>query len=407
MSLTSATGGPLSCGTFVGPLSPVRVFEKTPIASRRFRLQATPVFRVIAPSSTATAVIADRTVSRLTGPLSISDYNVSPVYLVPLDVFSDTITITSSDVGKILSPANNLAQAVGTGNVVLKGTTASGDFAAVSVAVTTIIGQTSDIFISYAASSAAKHASDAVDTRIANKGEAAKPIYSTQNHSAAIYVRNPQCWAADLDLTCISPWNSTGGNTRAGTLISPRHVLFASHFRPAVGATIRFVTADNATVTRTITAIVTHSSQDFYTDIDIGVLDADVPSTISFAKVMPQNWPTYFPSIAASAATIPAIVLDQEEKALVADWSSNGQWASFVFPTNAQRQVFSERIIAGDSGNPSFVIINNQLVVLTTWTTPNAGTNLVPHKNAINTIMANLGGGYQLTEVDMSAFSAY
>lgn len=46
---------------------------------------------------------------------------------------------------------------------------------------------------------------------------------------------------------------------------------------------------------------------------------------------------------------------------------------------------------------------------LNTWTYggAGAGSNLVPRKDAINTMMTNLGGGYQLTEVDLSSFPTY
>ena len=77
------------------------------------------------------------------------------------------------------------------------------------------------------------------------------------------YVRNPNCWAYDIDLTCCSPWNMhptlrlpngslTGSsNHRAVTLISPRHVLAVRHadFYPPVGSLVRFVTKNNVIIT--------------------------------------------------------------------------------------------------------------------------------------------------------------
>lgn len=422
MSLAPALGAPINCGTFVGGTAPIRAFAKAPIASSNFRLRLSKFFRVVSVSSSAAATAQDRNVTRLTGPSLISDYGVAVEYLSPAAAAA-AITFSSSDTSKLLSPVNGLAQAVSTGEVILKATTATGEFAAAKANVETAAGSSSDEFISYVSGSAAKHAIDSVDTRIAGKSVTARPIFTTQNHAAATYVRNPNCWAADINLTCISPWNSTGGAGLAGTLISPRHVLFCEHynFHPSAGATIRFVAQDNTVVTRTITALLAHPDYvPFYPDITIGVLDSDVPGSIAFAKILPQNWRTYFPSVGGPFISqssfgprgLPALALDQEEKALVTDWRNAMEDTGinqFSKPTNAQRLVFYEDIIPGDSGNPAFLIINNELVVLNTWTYggPGMGTHLVPHKNAINTMMTQLGGGYQLTEVNLTGFPTY
>lgn len=75
------------------------------------------------------------------------------------------------------------------------------------------------------------NASQNVDLRIANKyGAVNKSIYSVQDHTNHIFTRSIDCWAADLDLTCMSPSNSQAGNLRAGTLITPRHCILAAHF---------------------------------------------------------------------------------------------------------------------------------------------------------------------------------
>jgi hypothetical protein len=42
-----------------------------------------------------------------------------------------------------------------------------------------------------------------------------------------------------------------------------------------------------------------------------------------------------------------------------------------------------------------------------TWAGAGAGTSTQPFKNDINQIMTNLGGAYQLTPIDLSAFPSY
>jgi len=73
-----------------------------------------------------------------------------------------------------------------------------------------------------------------VDSRIAGKD----PLDSMEifdnyvsNGSNLIFNRNPDCWINDLDnISCISPWNSQDNRRRAGTLITPRHVIVSAHY---------------------------------------------------------------------------------------------------------------------------------------------------------------------------------
>lgn len=408
----NATGVPLNCGSIIGANAPLHVFKKKPIPSKRFRLIANDIERISDPGGTSFFNEQDRYVERTTGSTIIHDYEILVSYLVPDVDLTDDLVFTSSNESILEVPVNNLAVANSGGNVSIKATATTGEFDIVDINVIYHIGTTSDTFVNFISGSLARTISDDIDSRIATKDSSHKPIYSTQNHATSTYVRNANCWAADLDLTCISPWNSAGSNTRAGTLISPRHVLHAAHYPMYNGNTIRFVTQDNTVITRTITNVINHPSYvPYYPDIRIAVLDSDVPNTISFAKILPQDWADYLPSIGSNIlnANVPALVLDQEEKALIAEWRSSSTLNSFIYPTNSQRLLFSESLIVGDSGNPSFLIIDGELVLLAVWTFGGggSGTNIMLQKDAINSMMTTLGGGYQLTEIDLSGYPTY
>jgi len=268
-----------------------------------------------------------------------------------------------------------------------------------------------------ASASAAKAAADAIDTRLAATTLEAswKRIYDSQNHAAATYVRNTNCWAAlgGLDLTSISPWNSTGANQRAGTLVTPRHILYASHFPISVGATVRFVRADNTVVTRTVTASTLVSG-----DCSLAVLDSDVGAGIGFAKVLGPGSTAKLPVPTTNQEAldypwrVPLLALDQEEKALVTDAyvDSNETWSNQV-PVDLNRISFYEPLIGGDSGNPGFLLIGNQLVLVTTWLGggPGSGPSIPALYAKINAAISALGnsGGYQLTPVDLSSYPSY
>ena len=284
----------------------------------------------------------------------------------------------------------------------------------------------SDPQVSETNSYAIVDAMKAVDLSISGKvASASVEIFSTQDHSNTNYVRNTNCWAYAYDLTCCSPWNSYiagrwSGNHRAGTLISPRHVIFASHFdQVTTNDFLRFVDKDNNVIERRLVAKKQHpdyppGAPDYYPDFTVGLLESDVPTNhFRFAKVLPDDYQDYI----GTGRFLPALCLDQEEKALIADVVDVAQTnliadvdqvlAVFDYPVDTNRLNFSEEIIIGDSGNPAFLILNDQLVLLSVWTygDAGAGTSITQFKDDINQLMTDLGGGYQLTEIDLSEFS--
>ena len=241
------------------------------------------------------------------------------------------------------------------------------------------------------------------------------PIFSSQNHVTPAYVRNSGNWAAEhvQSLTAISPWNSDGSFQKAGILVSPRHVLFATHFKPSSGSTIRFVAADNTVVTRTLSGLTDlPTTSDYYPDITIAVMDSDVPATISFAKVLPSGFETKLPAN-IQAARIPVAATDQEEKLIVIDLAELphdhiiDMACAMQKPVSPLRLNFNEGLVGGDSGNPAFWFLNGDLVLLTMWTSSSLGGTGGPvnaFRDEINAAMTSLGGGYQLTTVDLTSY---
>lgn len=256
----------------------------------------------------------------------------------------------------------------------------------------------------FAKESAFANARDAVESRIAGKDPAtAKPIFSLADHANSRYERNKESWVSDLDTTPISPWNDCAGIFMAGTLVSPRHVVYATHFAMSIGTKIRFVTKDNQVVERTIiNATSPKYTGMYFPDITVAVLDSDVPSSIGFAKVLPENWGPYM----EDRPDLPCLALDQEEKALVTNLQYLNEYAAFDRPRDQTTRAFYEDIVWGDSGNPAFMIVDDQLVLLTVWTfgAGGAGTSIVKQSEQINKMMSDLGGGYQLTRVDLGGF---
>jgi hypothetical protein len=403
--MQNAVGIPLNCGVL--SQSSNYVFKKPSIGGDSFKLISTPVIRTISASSSGTFTQKDLLLVQNSGSTTITDYQTSIQQFIPGAYYD--ISITSTNSGIILPPnLAGLASGISNGNASLIASSIDGSFSISDTLVSLNVGTTSINFVDYVTNSLAKHISNSVDTRIAGKtASIAKPIYSTQNHSAPLYIRNSGCWISDLDLTPISPWNSMSSNLRAGTLISKRHILFAAHYQIDNGTTIRFIDNNNNIVTRTMVNKLSLPYQPgLGGDITIGILNSDVPNTISFAKILPANWMNYLPNL-NTLYRIPAIGLDQEEKALIVELAQLDTNAGFYIPDlNSDRYAFSEGIIPGDSGNPVFLIINGELVIITVWSFGGAGggTNIAYYKDSINALMVSLGGGYTLTEIDLSNF---
>lgn len=407
--MIDAVAIPLSCGKFIGANVPTYEFLKPSFGGDKFVISAAQQIRTISSTSSLSSTNKDLLYVSYSGASTITDYHINIDYLTP--EYGDNITIYSTNSGVILGPDNlGNSSGISTGSATLIAIS-NGSFSSTKVNVISSSGVTSSGFSGYASGSLANYTSNAIDTRISGiiASTGTKYIFSTQNHSASTYIRNSGCWTSGLDLTCISPWNSDGVARKAGTLISPRHIIFAAHYQINNGSTIRFVDANNNVVTRTMTTKLTHPSYSpYYPDITIGVLDSDVPASIGYARILPQNWANYLPSL-GSSYPIPCLMLDQEEKALVTELINLGTYAIFDSPSDSKRLSFFEMLISGDSGDPIFLIINNQLVILTVATFGNAGmgTSILYHKNTINSMMSSLGGGYSLSEIDLSSFSYF
>jgi len=239
-----------------------------------------------------------------------------------------------------------------------------------------------------------KKLSAQIDSAIAGltANSSTKLIFTTQTPNGGVnpvYVRSTTCWAKNIDLSPLSPWNSAFSNLFAGTLISPRHIVGANHSFPSTGATLIFVDMNNNCYTRTLS----NQTQISNTDIQIGVLNSDLPTNVSFCKVASFD----LTNLATNSNRIPVLYTDQEEKALVGDFYNSNSSAILDSPADSQRASFYETPIDGDSGDPIGFIFNNKIILLFTFFTAFNGPSLPYYINEINSAMINLGGGYTLS----------
>ena len=286
--------------------------------------------------------------------------------------------------------------------------------------------QTSQDDYHYPPNTVGLDASNAIDHRlIGNNPANDKGVFTVQNHTTTppAYQRNTSCWCYDLrqQMTCISPWNDEGGVTGAGTVITAQHIISSAHNQLTVGSSVRFITANNVVIDSVILGRARHPAYvPAYPDLTVYTLASPLPASITPCKLLPANYASYLSYL--DHARPPVLVLDQEEKALVAELRQLDSSAWFVKSAlHLDRLGFYEDVIPGDSGDPAFLIINDTLVLLTTLTSGGAGsgTFVTPQISALNAMIvaadadAAAGNpgfpatGLQVQTVDLSGFNTF
>jgi len=220
-----------------------------------------------------------------------------------------------------------------------------------------------------------------------------------------VFIRSTTCWAKNIDTSPISVWNNGGGYAEplnaggfggVGTLISPRHILLASHFYIKNGKKLIFVAMDNTCYIRTLSNSLRVGSS----DIRIGLLDSDLPANVSFCKIASKalcNQPTLdnkFPTLSTNVS----------KKAIVEEgYIQYNNLLVFGVSSNSQRANFFETSGGGNSANPICFVYENKLIIIGyRYYTDGGPSFIAPYINQINTVMNTLGGGYQLSVFDLN-----
>ncbi|MBP7967033.1 fibronectin type III domain-containing protein, partial [Candidatus Woesebacteria bacterium] len=228
------------------------------------------------------------------------------------------------------------------------------------------------------------------------------------------WTKNPAVWTGTIDWSGVSPWNNdfignTLGYAKAGTLVSPRHVIFANHFRILNGSNILFIDKNGQNITRKIVDYRNIAG----TDITVASLDTDVPNTVSFYPVFKKiDLEKYLKDGSADTTlNLPFVLFDKDDHIFVRSTNKNKLFdanaTTIIHGTSTvgKRKDFNENVVLGDSGNPGFVIVGGQPVLIFTNFDFTASHSISYFYNQINTAMTSLGGGYQLSTINLTGFT--
>ena len=201
-------------------------------------------------------------------------------------------------------------------------------------------------------------------------------------------------WTKSIDFSGVA-WDKP----QTLTMISPRHAVMAKHYqRPPKAQSVLFHDRRGREVQRVIVG------REFLgADIAVVILNEDVPDTVKTYPVLSPSdrYEEEFPGTFV-------LVTDRERKVHVHEVRLVLGQLVYFRRAESLAEGFYEGLIAGDSGNPSFVLVRGQPVLVETHTGggPGAGPFYGAAENveAINAAMQKLSAehgapGYQLRTV--------
>lgn len=149
------------------------------------------------------------------------------------------------------------------------------------------------------------------------------------------------------------------------TLITPRHVVMAKHYKRPTGSKAVFHGRGGEFAERTLIKVVNAAS-----DISVGLLDSPLPAAYrSYAL------PRASADLAGGIVGWPVYLTDQNRRIFVHRIAGiRGPMIVFRHPPE-RAAGYSKNLVSGDSGNPSFILNRGQPVLIETHTTggPGAG----------------------------------
>ena len=179
--------------------------------------------------------------------------------------------------------------------------------------------------------------------------------------------------------------------------------MTAEHFKLANGTSVSFMDKSGNPVIRKVV----NSANIPGTDINIGLLDSDVDSSITYYQLVSSSaLQGMLQKTVAEVIDVPIVLFNQSGQAVIHSLSTISNEIEHRLYVAGPRAAFSRDLTGGDSGQPAFLIINGKPILLFTNHSMNAGPNLGFYIAQINQAIDSLGdsGGYHVSRYNTSCF---
>ena len=176
---------------------------------------------------------------------------------------------------------------------------------------------------------------------------------SYSDTGASVYTQT----AKDIDLSGVCH-----SDTHAGTLVTNQHIVVANHLKHTIGETIYFHDLDGVSYARTVTAEQSFTdtvSFEHISDVCVQKLNSPLPANIKVYPIMDRNG---YDDVSILGAKI--IHLDKDKHFNVAEIAGLGSLPAteYQYISHWTNDDYDYAVpTGGDSGSPSFVLINGEL----------------------------------------------
>ena len=446
--------------------------KKLSLSDRRISIIAEKKDRVSSPQFSGTVDFGDRLIFRIEASTSVTDYIIRVLsngnfnWSGAHNIDSIQYDIDNANVATLNTVGQEkIASYVGNGRCIIKATTKDGESTLLGLLFSSQVGGVSDSFVGWKSDSLAYHIQSFINNLFDNNNltnltndvtvidcglgcsevqvKVGSPMrywksWPGNRHLSSTggvvghqningpWIRDPSFYLYDLDFTGISQWTISNNNSFLvrGSLITPEHCISCAHgHEPNVGDILLFIgnnanTDDPETIyQRTVISKQKVPGCDF----SISRLSEPLPSEITPFKVLPKTW--YNKMLGFNGgATIPIIRWNQDHHAClnILNYPLMTYYNGFVhsepfrlafatpfFPV-ATYSDYTSKIRFLDSGNPNFLIINNEPILIGTHSTVQGGPLISAYYDDIEVVLANLGGiSTSLTPADLSQYPSF
>lgn len=164
-------------------------------------------------------------------------------------------------------------------------------------------------------------------------------------------------WVRNFDFSGVS-----FDQRQTATLVTRRHVVMANHYKRKIGGVLIFHSRQGKRIIRSLTGV-----QKVFGDVAVGLLNQEVPEGY---KVYPLPAPREDYSHLVGR---PAAVTDQKMRVFFHDVTVINKVRMVFKHQKPARNGWGKTLIGGDSGNPSFMISDGELVLVETHSTGGGG----------------------------------